>query len=149
MPRALLVVLVVALLLAAAAYWALRKRTPAEQLAALRQEVEPQGGVVFETELEGRPVAFLAMSCEVYLLDTSGRKVQRTRVLKTGFYLFPTVCLGQSIRFEDGYVLALLENRAIGAGGGNTSGGSYRSKDGSHWEKWTKQGWLPVEEAQA
>ena len=131
----------------AAAYWAFRKRTPAQQLAALQKEVEAQGGDVFQTELEGGPKAFLLLGCEVFLLDTSGRKVQRTRVLKPGFYLWPTVCTGQSIRAEEGYVLAMLENRAVGAGGGNTSGGSYRSKDGSRWEKWTKEGWLPVEEA--
>ena len=148
MKRGLVVVLAV-LVAMAAAYWLFRKKTPVEHLAALEREVGPRGGVVLEAELEGGRVALLAVDCQVFRLDLSGRKVRRTRVLKTGFYLFPTVCLSQSLRVEDGYVVAYLENRAIGAGGGNTSGGTYRSLDGVRWEKYAKDGWLPVEEAQA
>ena len=36
----------------------------------------------------------------------------------------------------------------IGGGGGNITGGAYRSKDGVAWEKKTEKGWLPVNEAQ-
>lgn len=124
------------------------KSTPADRLAALQQEVQAKGGIVFQTQLHGQPAAFLVLNCEVHLLDASQRKVRRKRVLKTGFYLMPLVCTGQSIREEDGYVIAVLENRAIGAGGGNTSGGTYRTRDGVAWEKQTRKGWLPVDEAQ-
>ena len=131
------------------ASWSLfRKRTPAEKLAALQKEVAPKGGEIFETELQGRHTAFLVMNCEVFLLDITGKKVKRTKVLKTGFYFGLTVCTGHSIRLEEGYVQVMLANRAIGAGGGNTSGGYYRSRDGLTWEKETRTGWKPLDEAQ-
>lgn len=116
-------------------YWMIRARTPAAKLAALQKEVQPKGGIVFQAELEGQPLAFLLLDCEVFLLDTTGRKVKRTRVLRPGFYLGFTACTGQSIRAEDGYVIATLENRALGAGGGNISGGVFRTRDGRNWEK--------------
>jgi hypothetical protein len=130
-----------------ASYQFFRKRSPAEKLAALRKEVKPEGGTVFETELGGKPRAFLLLICKVYLLDTSGDKVQRTRVLKPGFYLGFTACLNQKIWAEGEYVRVYLENRALGAGGGNTSGGDYRSKDGMKWERQSGNGrWYAVDD---
>jgi hypothetical protein len=125
--------------------------TPEELLARFSKEMEAKGGKVFQTNWNGQNLAFLQMDCKVYLLDASDRKeVKRTQVLQPGFYLWFTACTGQSMWTEDGYIKASLSNRAIGAGGGNTSGGTYRSKDGRVWEKWTSaKGWLPVEEAQA
>jgi hypothetical protein len=49
---------------------------------------------------------------------------------------------------EEGYLRVYLENRAFGAGGGNYSGGEYRSRNGKDWEKHTSKGWRPVAEAQ-
>ena len=46
------------------------------------------------------------------------------------------------------YLYVYLANRAIGAGGGNTSGGNYRTKDGLTWEKRMDRGWEAVETAQ-
>jgi len=131
-----------------ASYSFFRKRSPAEQLAALQKEVGPKGGVIFQTQLQGKNTAFLLMNCEVFVLDLTQDKVKRTKVLTTGFYLGFTSCTGQSIAAEGGYVIAHLANRAIGAGGGNTSGGNYRSKDGLKWEKKTDKGWRAVEDAQ-
>lgn len=58
--------------------------------------------------------------------------MKRTKVLTAGFCLGFVVCTGQSIRAENGYVIVVHENRAIGAGGGDTSGGTYRSRDGEN-----------------
>jgi hypothetical protein len=135
-------------LVAWAAYSLLRKRTPEEKLTALAKEVGAKGEI-FKAELQGKPAAFLLMNCEVFALDASGSKVKRTKVLKTGFYLGFTTCLGQSNRMEGDYLVVTLENRAIGAGGGNTSGGVYRSLDGWQWQKKVGEGWLPVADAQA
>ncbi len=96
----------------------------------------------------GKPVAFLLLNCSVYLLDTTGRKIRRTKVLSPGFYLGFTTCMEESISAEGGFVKVYLANRALGAGGGNTSGGHYRSQDGLVWEKLMDRGWVGVEEAQ-
>lgn len=150
MLRTILIVVAVAFAVAVvfATYSFFRKRTPAEKLEALRKEVRQDAGIVFETDLGGKHLAFLVLSCKVYLLDMSGDKIERTRVLRTGFNLWFTPCMGQKIWAENGFVMVDLENRAIGAGGGNTSGGSYRSKDGVKWEKQAGNGWYPVEEVQ-
>lgn len=144
-------IVVVALLLAglAAVLWLRRPRTPEQRLAALQEEVRPRQGIVFRARLAGGPRDFLVLDCRVYLLDASGPgKVQREEVLRTGFYLGPLACTGQSIAQEDGQVLVELANRAFGAGGGNTSGGSYRSSDGRNWQKFVRGEWRPVAEAQ-
>lgn len=140
----------VGILLWMGASYLFRKRSPQEKLAALQEEVAPKGGEVFQTTLQGKPVAFLLIDCDVFLLDPNQEDgVGRTKVLQPGFYPWFKVCTGQSIKVEGPYVVVYLANRAIGAGGGNTSGGLYRSKDGVKWEKETSKGWRPVEEAQA
>ena len=121
---------IVCVLLLVTGFFLFRRRSPEAKLRGLERE-----GTVFQTRLQGKSVAFLVSNCSVYLLDPSGRKVKRTKVLKPGFYLGFTTCTGQSIRAEGEFVLVTLENRAVGAGGGNTSGGFYRSRDGVTWEK--------------
>jgi hypothetical protein len=125
-----------------------RKKSPEEKLEALRKEVAPKGGTILRAELGGKPVYFLALDCKVFLLDPAAEKVKQTKVLQTGFYLGFTACMEHSIQQEGEYVIAYLANRAIGAGGGNTSGGTYRSKDGIQWEKKMGAKWRPVDEAQ-
>jgi len=147
--RALIVVAV------AAGIWVVHllrsQPTPEELLARYAKEMEAKGAKVFQIAWNGQNLAFLQQDCKVYLLDASDRKeVKRTKVLQAGMYLWFTACTGQSMWTEEGYIKASISNRAIGAGGGNTSGGTYRSKDGKVWEKWTSpKGWRPVEEAQA
>ena len=143
-----LLIAIVAVLVVAASYTFFRKKSPEDLLAVFQKEMEPKGGTVFQTMLEGKNTAFLLLNCEVFLLDVADGKVKREKVLKPGFYLGFTACTDQSISAEGGYALANLANRAIGAGGGNTSGGAYRSKDGRVWEKKTSKGWRPVDEAQ-
>ena len=123
------------------AYTALRKTTPAQKIAALKEEVEKSGGTVFETVLQGKPVSFLLKNCEVFLLDASGEELKRNKVLKPGFYLGFTGCTSQSIDKVGEYVTVYLANQAIGAGGGNITGGNYRSLDGLVWEKKYDKGW--------
>lgn len=130
---------------------ALMRRAPTlqEKLAALEEEVRPRGGIVFRAALQGQPKAFLLLDCKLYLLQAAGSgEVARTPVLQPGFYPWFTACTGQSIRLDAGQLRVELGNRALGAGGGNTSGGTYRSLDGLAWEKHTPRGWLAVERAQ-
>ena len=115
------------------AYSVLSKTTSEQKLAALQQEVKSKGGELFQTTMQGVPKAFLLLNCELFLLDATGDKLQRTKVLSPGFYLGLVVCNGQSISMKDEYLSVHLSNQAIGAGGGNTTGGSFRSKDGLVW----------------
>ena len=126
----------------------LTRKTPAQKLEALQAEVKPKGGQVFQTVLLGKPLAFLLLDCKVFQLDASGDEVTRTKVLSPGFYFGLDVCTGQSIRLESEFLRVDLSTQAIGAGGGNTTGGAYRSTDGVTWEKHTEKGWRPVAEAQ-
>ena len=139
-----------ALLAVAAGLWVAfrRQKTPDEVLDAFGKEMEPKGGRLFRAELRDRKLAFLMLDCKVYLLTVANGKVKQEKVLRTGFYFGLTVCTGQSMRMESGFVIAELSNRAIGAGGGNTSGGTYRSTDGVQWEKNTNKGWRNVDDAQ-
>ena len=145
---ALAAVVVLVAGLAFAAYRYFRTLTPAEKLARLQEEVKPKGGTVFQTELQGKSVAFLLLNCEVFLLDPAPKKVVREKVLQPGFYLWFTVNDGQSIERDGEYVKVRLSRVAFGAGGGNAGGGVYRSKDGRNWEKHTVSGWRPVAEVQ-
>lgn len=111
--------------------------------------MRPRGGIVFRAALQGQPKTFLLLDCKLYLLQAAGSdEVARTLVLQPGFYPWFTACTGQSIRLDAGQLRVELGNRALGAGGGNTSGGTYRSMDGLAWEKHTPRGWLAVEQAQ-
>ena len=130
------------------AYSVLGKPSADAKLAALQKEVTPKGGKVFKTTLQGKPAAFLLLDCSVFVLDTKGEKVERSKVLSPGFYFWIDTCTDQSISVEGEFVNVYLANRAFGASGGNTSGGNYRSKDGVTWQKKTDKGWRAVEEAQ-
>lgn len=150
MPRHFLLVLLLLVCLGIAefaalwAFSAFSKKTPQQKLAALQEEVRPKGGEVFQTVLLGKPVTFLLLDCSVFLIDAAGDAIQRTKVLSPGFYFGLDVCTNQSIAVEGEFVQVYLANRAIGAGGGNTSGGNYRSKDGVTWEKKTGKVWAAV-----
>lgn len=112
-------------------------RTPSdwERLAKLQKEVGSSG------------IVFL-LGCKVFLLDLSGRKIRREKVLQTGFYPWFTTCVEQSMKLDGKHLRVWLSNTAIGAGGGNIGGGNYRSEDGRNWEKNTHEGCRPVSEAQ-
>src|SRR5579863_8080324 len=99
---------VIALAVVFASYSFFRKKSPTEKLDALRKEVKKDAGVVFETDIGGKHLAFLLVSCKVYLLDAGGDKVERTKVLSTGFNLWFTPCMEQKIWTEGDYVMVFL-----------------------------------------
>ena len=132
-------------------YWRFGRPTPsaADRWEAFRQAQLMTGAQLFAVQWNGAPMTFVLRDCSVYLAEeASDGMIARTRVLKTGFYLLPTACTSQSLRAGDQFLVAELANRAIGAGGGNTTGGTYRSRDGRAWEKETATGWTAVDEAQ-
>ena len=122
-------------------YTIMSKTTPEQKLATFQKEVRPKGGQIFRTILIGKPVVFLLLDCSVFVLDATGEEIKQNKVLSPGFYFGLDVCTDQSISTEGEYVKVYLANRAIGAGGGNTSGGYYRSKDGLTWEKQNGNTW--------
>jgi len=133
---------------AAAGLWYFRKPTAEERMAAYEKAATARGGVIYHTTLLDKHMIFEAESCRVYLLDNSGDEVQRTKVVRSGFYFFLDGCMEQRFSREGEYLHVFLANRAIGAGGGNTSGGDYRTKDGVTWEKRMDRGWENVDTAQ-
>ncbi len=133
---------------AAAGLWYFRTPTAEERLAAYERAAAARGSVIYHTTLLDRHMVFEAESCRVYLLDNSGAEVKRTKVVRSGFYFFLDGCMEQRFSREGEYLHVFLSNRAIGAGGGNTSGGDYRTKDGVSWEKHVDRGWEAVETAQ-
>ena len=144
-----LLLMIVVGIAAFAALWVYsisRKTTPEQKLQALETEVKAKGGQIFRTVLMGQPKVFLLLDCSLYLLDASGEEIKRDKVLTTGFYFGLAGCTDQSISIEGEYLNVYLANRAIGAGGGNTTGGNYRSKDGKSWEKKSAKGWHPVDD---
>ncbi len=119
------------------------KTSGEQKLAALAEEVRPREGQVFRTTLQGQPRAFLMDKCTLYLLDVTDEEIKRKEVLSTDFYFFLDSCGKQTIGVEGEYLRVYFHAQAVGAGGGNTTGGEYRSKDGLSWEKLTDGKWAP------
>lgn len=118
-------------------YYTMATKTTGEQkLAALK-------GEVFRTTLQGQPRVFLMDNCTLYLLDVSGEEIKRKEVLSTSFYFLLDSCDKQTIGVEGEYLRVYFHAQAAGAGGGNTTGGEYRSKDGLTWEKLDGGRWAP------
>lgn len=108
--------------------------SPALRLERLRRELAGKGAEVFVARLQGRRQAFLLHECKLDRLDLSGRGVRRQRVVEPDFYPF-AFCMGQSLRQRQGILELELRMRALGSGGGNQGGGSWRSLDGVHWQR--------------
>lgn len=140
-------------LLVAAALAALQscrhQPTAEERLESfIQQQEKAHGHAIFRTTVEGKPLVLLLKSCSVYRLEATPEAVTEHEVLKPGFLLWPTGCTGQRLWRDGAYIFAELINMEFGAGGGNASGGTYRSRNGIDWEKQTGKGWLAVAEAQ-
>ncbi|MBM3763884.1 MAG: hypothetical protein FJW32_00710 [Acidobacteria bacterium] len=133
---------------AAAGLWFFRTPTAEERMAAYEKAAATRGSVIYHTTLLDKHMIFEADNCRVYLLDNTGLDVQRTKVVRSGFYFFLDGCMEQNFSRDADYLYVYLSNRAIGAGGGNTSGGNYRTNDGLTWEKRMDRGWEAVETAQ-
>lgn len=90
----------------------------------------------FRGELDGAPVELLARDCKVFgVARGPGQDVTLTEVLAPEPYPFFTGCERQSLREEDGAVIAVLGRRAFGAGGCCATGGTWRTRNGQSWEK--------------
>ena len=125
------------------------KPTPEERLESfIKERGASSGNNVFRDTVEGKPLVLLLESCKVYRLEATSEAVTQQEVLRPGFVLWFTACTSQKVWREGQYIFAELINIQVGAGGGNASGGTYRSKNARDWEKQTRKGWLPVAEAQ-
>jgi hypothetical protein len=94
----------------------------------------------FRGPLGGAPVELLAQDCKVFGVTRGvGQEVTLTEVLAPAPYPFFTGCERQSLREEDGAVIAVLGRRAFGAGGCCATGGTWRTRDGKTWEKTSGQ----------
>jgi hypothetical protein len=90
----------------------------------------------FRGQLGGASVELLAQDCKVFGVARGlGQDVTLTEVLAPEPYPFFTGCERQSLREEDGAVIAVLGRRAFGAGGCCATGGTWRTRDGQTWEK--------------
>ncbi|EAQ76283.1 MULTISPECIES: hypothetical protein [unclassified Synechococcus] len=107
--------------------------SPAWRLERLRQEVASKGGRVFQTTLNGQEMAFLLQDCKLYKLEVSRRSLRRELVLKPDFYPI-AFCFKQTIERKGDTLEVYLLMQALGAGGGNQGGGTYRSTDGRTWQ---------------
>ena len=107
--------------------------SPARRLERLQQEVAPKGGRVFQTTLNNQEMAFLLQDCKLYKLEISRRSLRRELVLKPDFYPF-AFCFKQTIERKGDTLEVYLLMQALGAGGGNQGGGTYRSTDGRTWQ---------------
>lgn len=107
--------------------------SPAWRLERLQQEVAPKGGRVFQTTLNGQELAFLLQDCKLYKLEVTRSSLRRELVLKPDFYPF-AFCFEQSIERKGDTLEVYLLMQALGAGGGNQGGGTYRSTDGRKWQ---------------
>jgi len=107
--------------------------SPARRLERLQQEVAPKGGRVFQITLNNQEMAFLLQDCKLYRLAVSRRSLRRELVLKPDFYPF-AFCFKQSIERRGDSIEVYLLMQALGAGGGNQGGGTYRSTDGRTWQ---------------
>lgn len=123
--------------------------TPEERLEGFIQTKVASGyKTIFRDQLAGKPLVLLLESCKVYRLDATGEEVTQTEVLRPGFVLWFTGCMSQKAWRDGQYIFTELVNMQVGAGSGNASGGTYRSKNAVDWEKQVGQKWLPVAEAQ-
>ncbi|MCP9840972.1 hypothetical protein KBY93_10030 [Synechococcus sp. J7-Johnson] len=107
--------------------------SPARRLERLQQEVAQKGGRVFKTTLNGQDLAFLLKDCKLYKLEVTRRSLLRELVLKPDFYPF-AFCFKQTIDRKGDSLEVYLLMQALGAGGGNQGGGTYRSTDGRTWQ---------------
>jgi hypothetical protein len=137
---------------AAALAWLLTGCLPAPSpLQRLRSEAEREQGQALVAPLEGGSRALLLVKCELVQVDLASRELKRQRVLAPDFYPLAS-CFDQCIEQRPGELRVMLLMRALGSGGGNQGGGTYRSRDGRHWERlglrrtavgWT-EAWVPL-----
>jgi len=91
---------------------------------------------LFVGRLAGVDVELLVQDCKVFRVTRGPEQaVTLTEVLAPPPYPFFSSCDRQSMRHEDGTVIAVLGRMAVGAGGCCATGGTWRTRDGVTWEK--------------
>ncbi|WP_313245633.1 hypothetical protein [Stenotrophomonas rhizophila] len=89
---------------------------------------------LFVGRLQNVDVELLVQDCKVFQVTRGPEQaVALTEVLAPPPYPLFTVCDRQSLRVEDGAVVASLGRMAIAAGGCCATGGTWRSTDGQQW----------------
>lgn len=115
-------------------------------LAGCQGDESPSGSedkaTHFRANMGGRPVHLALDHCEVFFVTPDGR---RERVLTTDFYPMFSVCQRQEASLNDGYILVQLGRQALGAGGCCATGGVWRSRDGTTWERRQSDRWVSPE----
>lgn len=95
---------------------------------------------LFVGRLQNADVELLVKDCKVFQVARGPEQaVALTEVLAPPPYPFFTDCQRQSLRHEDGAVIAVLGRMALGAGGCCATGGTWRTRDGQAWEKISEQ----------
>lgn len=95
---------------------------------------------LFVGRLQNADVELLVKDCKVFQVARGPEQaVALTEVLAPPPYPFFTDCPRQSLRHEDGAVIAVLGRMALGAGGCCATGGTWRTRDGQAWEKVSEQ----------
>jgi hypothetical protein len=140
MPRSKVVLPALFTCVALGLYFWFRRAAPSPPIPA---PSPPQPETVFQTQLEGRPITFVARDCRIYIRQSGGAE---TQVLRPGFAFGLARCEAQTIAMERDYVVAQLQTFTFGAGAPTWD--VYRSKDGIAWERRFDSRWVPVEKAQ-
>jgi hypothetical protein len=108
-------------------------------LAGCQAEPPPDTAQHFRAELHGVSVHLALDDCEVFRVLPDGR---RERVLTTDFYPMLSVCQRQEVSADAEYVLVQLGRQALGAGGCCATDGTWRSRDGQHWQRRVQGRWV-------
>jgi hypothetical protein len=89
---------------------------------------------------DNAPLIFAIADCTVYKAVTKDQQIVDWRVVlrsdwgQESYPKFMTGCVDEHLKYRAPYVLVDMCARAIGAGGGCNGGGTYRSRDGEHWQ---------------
>lgn len=95
---------------------------------------------LFVGRLQNVDIELLVQDCKVFQVARGPeRAVDLTEVLAPPPYPFFTDCQRQSLRHDNGAVIAVLGRMALGAGGCCATGGTWRTRDGQTWEKISEQ----------
>ncbi|MEG2805624.1 hypothetical protein [Stenotrophomonas sp.] len=107
---------------------------PLSEAAIRVRDAAPED--VFVGRLAGVDIELLVEDCKVFRIARGPQHaVTLTEVLAPPPYPFFSQCDRQSMRHEDGAVVAVLGRMALGAGGCCATGGTWRTHDGVRWDK--------------
>ncbi len=94
----------------------------------------------FRFTLHGQAVHLAVDDCTVYLVQAD---TVRERILKPPSYPLPSICQRQEISADSEYIHVELGRQAFGAGGCCATEGTWRSRNGTDWQRREKHRWVP------